>query len=58
MKFILILIIIWLVMQNPSIMKKVETFFHNFTSDVKKATDDVADQVSDAGKEVASSVKS
>ena len=58
MKIILILIIIWLVMQNPSIMKKVETFFHNFTSDVKKATDDASDQVSDAAKEIASSVKS
>ena len=45
-------------MQNPSIMKKVETFFHNFTSDIRKATDDVADQVSDATKDIASSVKS
>ena len=63
MRFILILIILYLIMQNPEMKKKVEDFFHNFMQSVKKTSNDVKDQVTDiaknndATKELSSAVK-
>jgi hypothetical protein len=61
MRLILILIIIYLIMQNPDMKKKVEDFFHNLSHSIKKTSEDIQDQVkqsaNDVTKEMSDSVK-
>jgi hypothetical protein len=50
MRLVLILIIIYLIMQNPDMKKKVDDFIQNFMHNVKQTTEDVKNQATDSIK--------